>query len=196
MRAPFLAAIGAATLVLATPAFAQEVPLVSGDFWSVAEITIDDGHFSDYADYLAGNWRKIQEFNKSKGWIKGYHILSNNNKRASEPDLYLVTITDHVPTPAEDLAREKDFNTFMASTSRAQDAQSGVRAKYRHVGGSSLLLLKGLGRVPHEGGARFPASSLRRNSRGSFPAAAASSPRSSRSTPPIISIRSMLTPWS
>ena len=79
------------------------------------------------------------EFQKSKGWIKDYYILSNNNKRAGEPDLYLVTIFDHVTTPAEDIAREKEFNAYMAQNTRQQDAGSGQRAKFRKLGGNFLL---------------------------------------------------------
>jgi hypothetical protein len=44
-----------------------------------------------------------------------------------------------VTTPAEDIARGKQFDAFMASTARQQDAQSGARAKFRHIGGSMLL---------------------------------------------------------
>ena len=139
MKTSFFAAAAAVALSFAAPAIAQDMPLKNGNFWNVAEITIDDGHFGDYADHLAGQYRKSMEFNKSKGWIKDYYILSNVNKRADEPDLYLVTITDHITTPAEDEAREKEFNAFLATTARQQDAQSGVRAKYRKLGGNFLL---------------------------------------------------------
>ena len=139
MRKMMLAALGAATIAIAVPAAAQDIPLTSGNFWNVSEITIDDGHFSTYADYLAGQWRKQEEFAKSKGWIKDYYILGNNNKRAGEPDLYLVEVFDHMTTPAEDLVREKEMNAFMAQTSRQGEAGSADRAKYRHLGGTMLL---------------------------------------------------------
>lgn len=139
MRKTILAALGAATMLLAAPAFAQDIPLMNGNFWNVTEVTIDDGHFSDYADYLAGQWRKQEEFSKSKGWTKDYYILANSNKRAGEPDLYLVRIFDRMTTPAEDLAREREMNTYMAQTSRQSEAGSGTRAKFRKIGGSMLL---------------------------------------------------------
>ena len=139
MNRTLLTALGAATMLFACPAAAQEIPVVPGNFWNVAEITIDDGHFATYADHLAGQYRKSMDFQKSKGWIKDYYILSNNNKRAGEPDLYLVTIFDRVTTPAEDLAREKEINAFLAQTSRDAGAQSGARAKYRKLGGNMLL---------------------------------------------------------
>lgn len=134
-----LAALGAATMLFAVPAAAQDIPLTGGNFWTVTEVRIDDGRFSSYADYLANEWRKQEDFAKSKGWIKDYYILGNINRRADEPDLYLVEVFDHVTTPAEDLAREKDMNAFFARTSRQSEAGSGERAKYRHIGSSMLL---------------------------------------------------------
>ena len=133
------AALVAAAFAFAVPAVAQDLPVKGGNFWEVAEITIDDGHFGDYADHLAGAYRKSEDFARSRGWIKEYHILQNVNKRSNEPDLYLVTITDHVPTAAEDETREKDMNAYLASTSRQQESQSGARAKFRHLGGTMLL---------------------------------------------------------
>ncbi|QIK95275.1 hypothetical protein G7076_01150 [Sphingomonas sp. HDW15A] len=134
-----LTALGAATIAFASPVAAQDSPLRGGNFWTVAEITIDDGYTGEYADHLAGAYRKNIEFSKSKGWMRNSYILANVNKRAGEPDLYLVTISDHVTTPAEDEAREKELNAFLATTSREQDKQSGARAKYRKLGGSMLL---------------------------------------------------------
>jgi hypothetical protein len=139
MRKMILAALGAATMFTSIPAAAQDLPLVGGDYWDVTAVKIDDGHFGDYADFLASQYRKNMEFQKSKGWIKGYYILSNVNKRAGEPDLYLVTIFDHVTTPAEDIQREKEANAFLAQTTRQGMAQSGQRATYRHIGSDMLL---------------------------------------------------------
>lgn len=134
-----LFALCASTIAFAVPVAAQEYPLKGGNFWTVAEIMIDDGHAGDYADHLVGAYRKNIDFSKSKGWIKNSYILANVNKRAGEPDLYLVTISDHVTTPAENEAREKELNAFLATTARDQDKQSGARAKFRKLGGNMLL---------------------------------------------------------
>ena len=93
----------------------------------------------DYTDFLASEFRKRNDFAVSKGWIKGYHILSNVNPRDGEPDLYLVTIFDHVTTPAEDIAREKEGNAFLAQTTRQGMAGSAHRATFRHLKGDMLL---------------------------------------------------------
>jgi len=134
-----MGALGAGVLAFAVPAAAQELPVKSGDIWDVTAVSVDDGHFPDYADFLAGQFRKQSEFAKSKGWLKGYHILSNVNPRADEPDLYLVRIYDHVATPAEDIQREKEMNAFAAQSTRQQAAGSGQRATFRHLKGSMML---------------------------------------------------------
>jgi len=139
MHKLILAVLGAAAMTVAVPAAAQDFPVMGGDYWTVSEITIDDGHFGDYADHLAGLYRKSIDFQKSKGWIKASYILSNVNKRAGEPDLYLVTIADRPTTPAEDEARAKEINAYLQSSARQADTQSGARAKFRHLGGTMLL---------------------------------------------------------
>lgn len=139
MRKSMLAAFGAATMLFSVPAAAQEVPLIPGDYWEATEIDLLDGQFSAYADYLAGRWRQNQEFSKSKGWIKDYFVLSVQNARAGEPDLYLVSVFDRMPTAAESMAREKEFDAFMKTNSRREDAAFAGRAPMRKVGGSMLL---------------------------------------------------------
>jgi hypothetical protein len=134
-----LGALGATMLLSAVPANAQNLPLVGGDYWDVTAVKIDDGHFGDYADFLVNKARKQNEYAKSKGWIKAYYILSNNNPRKDEPDLYLVTVSDRMPTPAEQIARNKEMNTFLQSDDRKEIAASGQRATYRHITGDMLL---------------------------------------------------------
>jgi hypothetical protein len=139
MRKLMLGALCAATMICAVPAAAQELPLVGGDYWDVAAIKIDDGHFGDYADFLVSDSKKQNEYAKSKGWIKAYYILSNNNARKDEPDLYLVTVSDRIPTPAEQIARNKEMNAYLQSDDRKQIAGSGHRATFRHLEGDMLL---------------------------------------------------------
>ena len=134
-----LGALGAATMILSVPAVAQEIPLVGGDYWDVTSVKVDDGHFGDYADFLAGQFRKSNEYAKSKGWIKAYYVFSNVNNRADEPDLYLVTVSDNVATPAEQIARTKEINAAMSTNDRKEIAGSGQRATYRHITADMLL---------------------------------------------------------
>lgn len=139
MNRLMITALGAVAMSFAMPAAAQDMPLKDGDYWTVSDIKIDDGHTGDYADYLAGQWRKQMDWQVSKGYIKGYKILNNVNPRENEANLYLVTIFDHMPTNAENEARNNALNTYLATTDRAMEMGSGERAKYRHRMGSALL---------------------------------------------------------
>ena len=133
-----LAALGAVAISLAMPAVAQDYPLKAGDYWVVQRVKVDDGHGIDYAEYLAGTWRKSMDWQVSKGYIKGYRILDNVNPRDGEADTLLVTIFDRMPTNAESEARNTAVNAYLATTDKAQAAASGERAKYRKRAGSTL----------------------------------------------------------
>jgi len=139
MRKLMLVGLVAATMAFGRPAIAQELPVVPGDYWDVQGVKIDDGHFGQYADFLASDFRKESEYAKSKGWMKGYFILENVNARADEPNLYLVRIYDHVPTAAEQIQREKEMNAYIGTSTRQGMAQSGARASFRHLTSNELL---------------------------------------------------------
>ncbi len=129
-----------ATLVFAIPAAAQDqYPLVGGDYVEVSGIEIHDGHALDYANHLAGIWRKGQDFAVKQGWITSYEILSNVYPRKGEPDLYLLTRFPTFASEAEGEARGKAYREMMKATIADMQKQSGDRAEYRTLAGSELL---------------------------------------------------------
>lgn len=127
------------SLAFAVPAQAQNYPLAEGEYLQVSSVTVDDGHGIDYATFLAGYWRAQEDFMKAQGWITGYEILANYNKRAGEPDLYLVERMKSLPDAAEIARRNEVMRTQMKMTDAQMEAASGERAKYRKVLGSTLL---------------------------------------------------------
>lgn len=129
----------ALALACAAPLAAQDYPVVPGDYVTVSMITVEDGHDLDYANHLAGMWRKGQDFAVKQGWINSYEIQTNENKRPGEPDYFLVTRFSKFADPAQEEAREKAYNSYMAMTAAQMQAASGERAKYRKVMGSMLL---------------------------------------------------------
>jgi hypothetical protein len=139
MRKLMIGALGVATMLVSVPAAAQDLQLVGGDYWDVTSVKIDDGHMGDYSDFLASQFRKENDYAKSKGWIKAYYIFGNANPRKDEPDLYLVTVSDRMPTPAEQIARNKEMNAYLQTDDRKSLAGSGQRATYRHITGDMLL---------------------------------------------------------
>lgn len=125
-------------LVLVNPLGAQNNPMTGGNYVEVSSITIDDGHYGDYANFLADTWRKRQEFAKSKGWITGYEVMGNVNPRKGEPDLILVVRFPSMPDAAEGERRGAAMRDFFKQTDTQMEAASAERAKYRHVIGSTL----------------------------------------------------------
>ncbi len=135
----FVLALGAASMMMATGASADEWPFVPGLYWEVTGIHIKDGGGLKYANWLATEWKKDLEFSKSKGWIKDYKVLSNSYPRAGEPDIYLVTITESVVSGAESEKRQAEYMAWQTKTIAQMDAESGNRAEYREVLSNSLL---------------------------------------------------------
>jgi hypothetical protein len=133
-------ALGAAAATMSAAATAQDQwPLVFGDYWEVTGIDIKDGGGLQYAQFLAGEWKDNLEFSKSKGWIKEYRIFSNVHARANEPDLYLVTVTESIPSAAEGDKRFEEFQAWKKKTIAQMQSESGNRAEYREVLSDALL---------------------------------------------------------
>ncbi len=150
MKAFRCAALAAASLTLAfaAPAMADDPwPVESGDYVEVSMIAVDDGADLQYMNHLAGQWRKGQDFAKAQGWISGYEILANQNKRPGEPDYYLITrfprFADKAVMMADMLASgepRRAFQTFF------QDAVSrwvaGAHDAEAFIGDASSTVLE------------------------------------------------------
>ncbi len=138
-RSIFVLALGAASLMTAAAALAQEWPLVPGNYWEVTGIEIKDGGALKYAQFLATEWKENSEYAKSQGWIKDYMIFSNVHARANEPDLYLVTVTETMVSGAESEKRQQAYIAWRKKTLEQMMSESGNRAEYRDVMSDSLL---------------------------------------------------------
>lgn len=140
-RLQWLAVVGVLSMAVAGSAMAQdnENPFKRGAYWSVTGIHVNDGSGLKYANHLANNWVRSQEFAKSKGWISGYHVLNNEYPRQGEPNIYLVTIFEEMTSAADADKRTKEWLEFNKATMAQMAAQSGERAEYRTVGSEVLL---------------------------------------------------------
>lgn len=125
--------------VVAAPVAAQDFPTDPGAFWDVTEIDVLDGGDTAYTTWLATEWKKQEEFAKSKGWIKDYHVLANLYPRVGEPDIYLITIYDDFPNAKEMIQQRADSMAFYKKTAAKLDEESGDRGKFRTVMGSQVL---------------------------------------------------------
>jgi hypothetical protein len=138
-RTILVLALGATSMLVAARATADEWPLAPGNYWEVTGVKMKDGGGLAYANFLAGEWRDNQEFAKSKGWVKSYMILSNVNGRAGEPDLYLVTVTEDIPSAATSEKRQDEYMAWKKKTLAQMEKESGNRAEFREVVSSLLL---------------------------------------------------------
>lgn len=130
----------AISLPLASPVAAQEFPLVAGEYVDMNGIDVEDGEGAlKYAEFLATEWKRNQEYSKSQGWITDYAIYSNVNARPGEPDLYLVTKYASLPDAAEQERRNTTYDAWAKTNYQQQAAASGDRAKYRTVVSSMML---------------------------------------------------------
>ena len=129
----------ALALPFAAPAAAQDYPLAPGEYVQMNGIFVKDGAELQYAEWLATEWRRFQEFAKAEGWITDYGIYANVNPREGEPSLYLVTQFASMPDAAEQQRRDRAFDEWSRTTVQQQIAASGNRAEYRTVVSSMLL---------------------------------------------------------
>lgn len=135
-----LAMVGALLLAVSLPATAQdESPWKAGNYWNVSGIHVKDGGGLKYAQYLATEWVRTQEYAKSQGWISDFMVLSNTHPREGEPNLYLVTILPSLPSSDEADKRGKMMREFNKTTIAQMQAQSAGRAEFREVGGQMQL---------------------------------------------------------
>lgn len=135
-----LAVVGALALVVSLPATAQdENPWKAGNYWNVSGIHIKDGGGLKYAQYLATEWVKTQEYAKAQGWISDFMVLSNTHPREGEPNLYLVTISPSLASSDEADKRGKMMREFNKTSIAQMQAQSAGRAEIREVGGQMQL---------------------------------------------------------
>ena len=133
------AAALAASLALAAPGYSQALPADPGSYWDVSAVEVEDGQDAAYLDFLAANWKQDQEFAKSKGYIKAYHVLTNDYPRKGEPDMYLITIYDKWYDTPEQQRQQREYEEYKKKDTRKLIAESGGRAKMRTVTGTTLL---------------------------------------------------------
>ena len=135
-----LAMVGSLLLAVSLPATAQdENPWKAGNYWNVSGIHVKDGGALKYAQYLATEWVKMQEYSKSQGWISDFMVLSNTHPREGEPNLYLITIAASLPSSDEADNRSRMMREFNKSTIAQMQAQSAGRVEIREVGSQMQL---------------------------------------------------------
>jgi hypothetical protein len=121
------------------PALAQDSTFKPGTVWNFTYVKVEPGQLNRYMDYLAGDWKKLNEMGKREGFVVSYHVLSVNNARAGEPDLILAVESKDYYSNAEQLAQQKKIEALLAADQRKLEAQSADRTPMRKfLGGMEL----------------------------------------------------------
>ena len=82
--------VTSAVLLLATLAYADGRNFNDGPVVNVSAIKTVDGHFDDYMQWLATNWKKQEEAAKKAGLITKYQVLVVESQGPHDPDILLV----------------------------------------------------------------------------------------------------------
>ncbi len=134
--------LAGAGLMFATATFlpveaqAQDSSYKSGTVWEVGRINVLPGQFENYMDWLAGQWKKVNEMGKAEGIVAEYHVLGSTHPREGEPDLILIIEYKDFQTTAQQEAFNKKVNAMLAQDDRKAAAANGERAKMRENLGS------------------------------------------------------------
>lgn len=134
-----LVAAGLATMLTAAlppRVMAQESSYKLGTVWQADRVKVLPGQFENYLDYLAGRWKKIQEFAKKEGLVVSYRVLAVNSARADEPDLILIVEYKDYLTTAQQEAFGKKLNAHLAEDDRKAEAGGAARGAMRTSLGS------------------------------------------------------------
>ena len=121
------------------PTLAQESSFKPGTVWNFTYVKVEPGQMNRYMDYLAGDWKKLNEMGKREGFVVSYHVLSVNSARAGEPDLILAVESKDYYSNAEQLAQQKKIEALLAADQRKLEAQSADRNPMRKFVGSMEL---------------------------------------------------------
>jgi hypothetical protein len=66
-------------------------PYRNGSVWSISTIKIKPGMDSAYLEYVATDWKRVQEAGKKEGLILSYKVLVTEAHSATDWDLLLMT---------------------------------------------------------------------------------------------------------
>lgn len=129
-------AVLAIATTLAVPAAAQESSYKPGTVWEVGRIDVLPGQFENYMDWLAGQWKRVNDLAKAEGIVVDYHVLASTHPRDGEPDVILVVEYKDYQTTAQQEAFNEKVNAMLSLSDRAAGAASAERGKMREQMGS------------------------------------------------------------
>jgi hypothetical protein len=127
MRLLSLAIATAALLAVSVAATAEDArPYDNGPVWDVSGVLTKPGHFDDYLKYVATTWRAQQEELKKAGLVLDYKVLTTQDARENEPDIWLMVEYKNMaaldtPLDQQDAIMKKVFGSLAAGNKGMAD---------------------------------------------------------------------------
>jgi len=127
MRLLSLAIASAALLAVSVAAAAEDARAYdNGPVWDVSGVLTKPGHFDDYIKYVATTWRAQQEELKKAGLVLDYKVMTTQDARENEPDIWLMVEYKNMaafdtPLDQQDAILKKVFGSLAVSNKGVAD---------------------------------------------------------------------------
>jgi hypothetical protein len=129
----------ASLLVIGISVFAQvSRPYRNGSVWDIAFIRVKPGMDTAYLNYLANDWKRIQEAAKREGLILSYKVLVTEAHSGTDWNLILMTEFKDLATLEANEAKADAFAQQVVGDDQKQIQGYKERLEIREVMGSRL----------------------------------------------------------
>jgi len=130
MRLTSLALGAGALLAMSVAAMAQDArPYDNGPVWDVGAVLTKPGHFDDYMKFVATTWKAEQEALKKAGLVLDYKVLTTQDPRDNEPDIWLMVEWKNMaafdtPLDQQDALMKKVYGSVAAGNKGVADRET------------------------------------------------------------------------
>jgi hypothetical protein len=125
--------------LLSVSVYAQMVrPYRNGSVWTLSFIRIKPGMDSAYLNYVANDWKRIQEAAKKEGLILSYKVLVTEGHTTGDWDLILMTEVKDLATLEANEKKADALGQRLVGDDQKQMQGYRDRADIREVMGNRL----------------------------------------------------------
>ncbi len=113
-------------------------PYHNGSVWTLAFIRVKPGMDSAYLNYIATDWKRIQEAAKKEGLILSYKVLTTEGHTAGDWDLILMTEVKDLATLEANEKKLDALEQRLVGNDQKQMQGYRDRSEIREVMGNRL----------------------------------------------------------
>ncbi len=133
------AALVLSLALLCVSVYAQMArPYHNGSVWTLAFIRVKPGMDSAYLNYIATDWKRIQEAAKKEGLILSYKVLTTEGHTAGDWDLILMTEVKDLATLEANEKKLDALEQRLVGNDQKQMQGYRDRSEIREVMGNRL----------------------------------------------------------